>query len=212
MRPSFRGFVLRQFHAHALKCALVLWAAAVLGGTGWLLHYSNTAGETASHREGWPAASRIERGGERPSMLVFAHPHCPCSSASIGELERLMPSLRNRADVVVVFIQPRDRSPAWVESGLWERAKAIPGVKVLSDENASEADLFGAKTSGQTFLFDREGTLVFSGGLTPSRGHMGDSEGRRFILAWMNGDQSGTLVSRVFGCALKEGELGGGRE
>ena len=42
---------------------------------------------------------------------------------------------------------------------------------------AARRQRFGAETSGQTLLYDRDGRLLFSGGTTGSRGHDGDNAG-----------------------------------
>lgn len=137
-------------------------------------------------------------------LILFAHPYCPCSKASIAELERLMPRLKDKTDVQVVFVQPPGRSLEWVKNDLWEKAKSIYGVKVISDSGYRETDLFGANTSGQVFFFSKTGQKIYSGGLTPSRGHMGDSVGRDHILEWMDGKNVGRKISSVFGCSLRE--------
>jgi hypothetical protein len=77
-------------------------------------------------------------------------------------------------------------------------------VNILRDDNELEAKLFGAETSGHTVFYDQKGRLIFSGGLTPARGHMGDSLGRSAILNWMENSTHPQIVeSSIFGCALR---------
>jgi hypothetical protein len=57
-------------------------------------------------------------------------------------------------------------------------------------------------TSGQTFLYDARGTLLFSGGITGARGHAGDNAGRASIVALLNRAGAATTSTNVFGCSL----------
>lgn len=126
--------------------------------------------------------------------------------ASLGELEYLMPLFKDRVDVTVVFVQPKGHTLAWTQDALWEKAVAIPGVRLVVDPDGAEAARFGAQTSGHSFLYNSRGGLVFSGGITPARGHMGSNKGRDFITAWTRGKQGGRQISSVFGCGLTRGD------
>jgi hypothetical protein len=132
---------------------------------------------------------------------MLAHPHCPCTRASIGELALLMAHVQGRLTATVLFLSPSDMPAAWEQTDLWEDAAAIPGVTVMRDADGAEARRFGAVTSGQVIVYDASGRVLFSGGITPSRGHAGDNQGRSAIVALLDGDPS-VRGSRVFGCSL----------
>jgi hypothetical protein len=51
-------------------------------------------------------------------------------------------------------------------------------------------------------LYDVNGRLLFSGGITGSRGHAGDNAGRTAILALLHREASGRNDTFVFGCSL----------
>jgi len=51
-------------------------------------------------------------------------------------------------------------------------------------------------------LYDPEGQLAFAGGLTPDRGHLGDSPGRQRILSLVKTGTADAKQSLVFGCSL----------
>lgn len=171
-----------------------------------LLLYSREQGASGNANDFWPNESKMTR-GPYPILVVFAHPHCPCSAATIGELERLLPYLKEKVDIRIAFIQPHDRGVDWVKGDLWSRASAIPGVEVIIDRDGKEADLFDARTSGHTYLYDAGGKLVFSGGITPSRGHMGDSLGRKTILSWLETGVYPLEKTKVFGCSLRSADV-----
>ena len=133
---------------------------------------------------------------------MFVHPHCPCSRASIGELNVLLASAQDRADVHVLFVRPKGFTEEWLHSDLWKSASSIPGVKVLEDKEGVEAKKFRATVSGQTLLYDGAGHLLFNGGVTASRGHYGDNTGRSAVTSFLltgRADQDRTFV---FGCSL----------
>ena len=66
----------------------------------------------------------------------------------------------------------------------------------------AEIKRFGAVTSGQTILYDADGNVEFSGGITLSRGHEGMSTGRSSIESILDGDEPKTRETPVFGCLL----------
>ena len=112
----------------------------------------------------------------------------------------------NRAEVV--FVRPRGVAADWEQTSLWAAAAAIPGVRVRCDEEGKLAQRFGVQTSGHVLLYDPEGHLLFSGGITRSRGQQGDSAGRRALLARLSGETRSLTTTAVFGCPLfAPGEL-----
>lgn len=89
-----------------------------------------------------------------------------------------------------------------MQSDLWRTAAAIPGVTLMHDDDGREARRFGSATSGQTLLYDGDGVLRFSGGITGSRAHAGDNAGRRSLVALLSGGQPDRAATGVFGCPL----------
>jgi hypothetical protein len=133
-------------------------------------------------------------------MLV--HPHCPCSRASIGELALIMAQSQGRLAAYILFLKPEGFADHWEKTDLWQSAAAIPGVKPIADQDGVEARRFHATTSGQTVLYDAEGRLLFSGGITIARGHAGDNAGRSAIVSLVNTRIAEQAETPVFGCPL----------
>src|SRR5579872_6488183 len=73
-----------------LSAAGLLWLGMVLFGAVLLTRYSTSAGKNLQPPAHWPAASGLKRDNARPTLLMFMHPQCPCSRASVGELALLM--------------------------------------------------------------------------------------------------------------------------
>jgi len=102
----------------------------------------------------------------------------------------------------VLFVKPPGAGPDWDDTDLRRSAAEIPGVTVLTDENGTEAGRFGAETSGHTLVFDRRGALIFSGGITASRGHAGANTGESAVLAALKQEPMLRNRTPVFGCSL----------
>ena len=189
-----------------MNIALVLWLGIVCGATILMTRYSNSRGAEGPAPVSWPVDSKLALDGHRPTLLRFVHPRCPCSRASLGELERLLAQVTRRPAVELVFLKPSGTPSDWAETDLWRSASAIPDVKVYSDNNGLEARRFQAETSGQTLLYDPAGRLKFQGGITLARGHAGDNPGRTALQQLLQEGHSEQTKTPVFGCSLFEAQ------
>lgn len=185
-----------------LLLACIVWVGAVGMGLRLVWGYQNTPGQTGLPPTRWPANSEIARQLDLPTLVLFIHPHCPCSRATIGELAILMTHSQGLVNANAVFIKPAGFGPAWEKSDLWRSATEIPGVNVSVDENGIEARRFGSQTSGQVTLYSMEGELIFSGGITSSRGHHGENDGRNAIVSILDTGRAVMTETPVFGCPL----------
>jgi hypothetical protein len=104
----------------------------------------------------------------------------------------------------VLFIKPGELQDGWENTDTWKSAQRISGVMVRRDDAGLEAQLFGAATSGQVVLYDGAGRLLFSGGITPSRGHVGESAGVTRIIDLITKGEADQPDSLVFGCPIEE--------
>lgn len=190
------------------RIGLAVWGLAVAAGFVVLMEYQNGPGPQADAPSDWPDDVRQAPAPDQYTLVAFAHPHCPCTDATMGELARLMRHVRDRLAVHVYFTQPAGFSDEWTRSGLWQKAAAIPGVTPHRDPEVSVADQFGAYTSGQVLLYDPKERLVFNGGITGSRGHEGNNKGRQAVTEWVRTGQAERATTFVFGCLLRaEGEM-----
>jgi len=184
-----------------LSIACIVWLAAAGFGLRCLWVYENSPGQLATPPATWPTDSTIKRLAGLPSLVVFIHPHCPCSRATIGELAILMAHSQDKVDATAVFVKPA-HFDEWEKTDLWTSAKNIPGVKLRVDENGVEAERFQSDTSGQVALYSPDGKLLFNGGITGSRGHFGDNDGLTAIEALLAGNNPTKTNTPVFGCRL----------
>ena len=192
-----------RIHARMVIASL-LWVVVVAGGTFELMRYANTPGISGEAPKVWPAESQIPGGDNRPTLVMFAHPRCPCTRASIGELEVLLAQFHGQVNAHVVFLKPTGMETNWEKSDLWRTASSIPGVTVSTDDGGIEARRFHSETSGQTLLYDKSGVLKFQGGITLSRGHAGDNPGRSALQELLRGRDPVLSKTPVFGCSLFE--------
>lgn len=189
----------------AIGVAVALWIPAVGFGLNVLWKYSTTPGRAAEPPLEWPRRAPVALKADRATLLMFVHPQCGCSDATVGELSILMTHAGAKVDADVFFFYPHQESAAWAHTELWNAAAAIPGVHVFEDRDAEIAQSFGSFTSGQTLVYGPRGKLRFKGGITASRGHSGDNAGRSAIAALLDGKAapaSTPVVTPVFGCSL----------
>jgi len=205
-----------------LTLLVVIWIVGVGIGMKLVLDYQVRPGAAAQAPATWPATSSISRRANVPTLVLTAHPRCPCTRATLSELERIVADAHGGLDVIVLFVIPRGFDPAWAHAEVWRKAAAIPGVHVIDDPDGREVRHFGAFTSGQVLLYDGEGRLAFAGGITPGRGHEGDNAGRDAVVALANSHREPIThftateprETPVYGCALASSETGskdGGR-
>jgi hypothetical protein len=180
----------------------VVWLCLAAVGLAMLWQYDNAPGEPANAPGLWPSHSHLTRAADAPTLVVLAHPQCSCSRASLGELEELLARTDVHPKTYVVFLKPATVGDGWEQTDLWQTAKRLREVSVVRDDDGVEARAFGAATSGQTLLYDQNGRLQFSGGITGSRAHQGDNAGRQSLLALLNGGRNARTGTNVYGCPL----------
>ncbi|MFT3924198.1 MAG: RedB protein [Myxococcales bacterium] len=180
------------------------WLAVAVAGIAALWMYATTPGAGAQAPRAWPEDSAIKR-GDRFTLLMFAHPRCSCTRASLNELAWIVRQHREQVSTYVVFPQPAGTGSGWLQSTIVAFARSMGGIRVFEDQRGEESQRFRSMTSGQVLLYDPEGLLTFSGGITGSRGHEGDNLGRARVAALISGvsgRHARDVVSSVFGCEL----------
>ena len=185
----------------AIALVVSTWLVACLVGLGLLWRYKARPGAEGSPPERWPAASALARTPGRPTLVMLVHPRCACSRASLGELVHVMNEVRD-VDAYIVFDLPPDGGAAWEDGASWDQARRIPGVVTFADRGGAESARFRVEVSGHTLLYDADGVLRFSGGITGARGHAGDNVGRQQLLAVLRDRVTGRPVTNVYGCRL----------
>jgi hypothetical protein len=179
----------------------VIWVGAIAAGTAWMVRFESSPGEPARAPASWPAQASLRQGGAY-TLVMAAHPRCPCTRASLDELAVVMAESKNRIAAHVIFFVPEDASPDWWQTDLWRKAAAIPAVTPVVDRGGTLQRAFGAETSGSVAVYDAAGRLQFNGGLTAARGQRGENPGRLSLISLIESGEAAEMTP-VFGCPLR---------
>jgi hypothetical protein len=180
---------------------LGLWIVSLGVGEVFMARFQSRPGPVGEVAACWPSDTAIARRSGRPTLVVFLHPYCPCSRATLIELERVTTRCAGLADVQVVVSWDSEQAPD-SPVAILEDARAIAGVQVRFDLGAKEARRFGAATSGMAFLYDASGALQFQGGITAGRGHEGDNGGEESLVASLEHGTRHSGAAPVYGCPI----------
>jgi hypothetical protein len=191
-----------RIRTFAFVVSTLAWGGAIAIGLFVFGKYDAAPAPAGEPPSRWPSGSAIARPQTRPALLLFAHPQCPCTRASLDELIALMTHTRGLASVYVVFSAPPTASESWTHSSSWNYAASIPDVRVVLDKDSREAERFGVLASGHVLLYGTDGTLRFGGGITPARGRVGDNAGRAALAALQTGQRPARTRTPLFGCLL----------
>ncbi len=182
-----------------LFVAFALWIAAIVVGINWLMAYSFDGASVELPRHAPVEAQRMLR--DEPTLVVFLHPKCPCSLATVENLKRLVSRLDRPPVVYAIYYWPADCDATWVTEGhLFKTFCKFPGVHQELDRDGKLAARWGAQKSGHVIVLLPEGRIGFSGGITDQRGHEGDSVGMLAVQALLLNQSPPVRTAPVFGC------------
>jgi hypothetical protein len=187
----------------AAAVGVLLWAFGLGVGLHWISTYQSSVGESGRAPASWPQAAALHPVKGSPTLLMFVHPQCSCSRASLSELSALLEKRQRPISAWVIVLKPQGSASSWEQTSLVRQARAIPGVQVVLDEAGAEAARFGARTSGHLVLYGEDGQLQFSGGITGTRGHVGDNRHLQQVINTLAGNGGGqSPFAPVYGCSL----------
>ena len=196
---------------------IVGWMALVVAGFGMLWVYSHRPGAAGVSPSMLPASAPVATSPGRPTLLLFAHPGCACTQATLGELERLLTDVGpDRAPVIhVLLCRPDQEDDGWTEGPVRSRAERLAEARVSVDAGGALAREFGVTTSGTALLYGCDGDLLFRGGITASRAHEGANTGRTLLTRLLRDQSVTNAATPVYGCPMVGCDVasasGGGR-
>ncbi len=152
----------------------------------------------------WPADSTIARSKHQPMLLLFLHPHCACSQATVEQLERLTTLVPARLlpTICVVASSPRSTGRLWESTPLLNSIPRLPNSYVFHDAGGVETALFGARLSGTVMLYDVDGRRLYAGGVTMARGHDGHNAGIQAVADLLINPDANAPSVPAFGCSV----------
>ena len=191
------------FHEPTLRwTAIFLWGMGLACGLSYAIAYQYTPAQSNLAPDRWPLGTSCTLAADRPTLVMFVHPRCPCSRASLNELAILMTRCHDRLATQVLFFKPGTVETHWVHTDLWSSAEQIPNVVPRIDFEGNEQRYFNARTSGEVFVYLPTGDVLFHGGITAGRGHVGDNVGRSRLESLLLRDERAICTTPVFGCDL----------
>ena len=113
--------------------SVVAWVGAVAFGFGGLMWYENQPGASAVAAEQWPDSARLDFDATRWNLVVFLHPHCPCSQSTLTELAVLQSRVTQPLRMSLVFCKPEGAGTGWEKSRILDQAAALPNVSIVWD-------------------------------------------------------------------------------
>lgn len=167
-------------------------------------------GDQGQSAAAWPRDTVLALAPTGTTVVLMAHPRCPCTPASLDELEAVLRAVRAPVRAYVLVVRPAGAEPGFEDGPVWARTHQLPGVVPLLDTDGREAARFGARTSGHVVAYDPTGALVFAGGITGAKGCAGDNPARRALIQAI--DQVTDAISDdqtpIYGCSLTGCEQG----
>jgi hypothetical protein len=206
---SLRGW--RNLQGWRTTALVACWFAASAGVWAWTVAYGTTTAQPAASAFANPApvTGVLTTLSERPTLYLFMHPRCPCTRATITQLQRVLTASGLKQaelpEVVVVATIPNatENDSDWLESDTLRRASELPNATVQYDAGGVKARSFGAQASGSVALYAADRRLLFAGGVTVSRGHEGDCLGAEQLLQQIkNPSEQVPLTAPALGCRL----------
>lgn len=164
--------------------------------------YSNNAGEKNTPPNILLSEAPVSLIDNQYQLLMFVHPKCPCTRASIRELMRLMSHNSENISCTFFCFLPSDKNNSWLNTDITKSIEAIPNSTLISDIDGGWTKAFNTNTSGHVLLYHPNGKLLFSGGITAGRGHEGENFGRTFISNVVNKESNDNYQCPVFGCPI----------
>ena len=181
----------------------VEWIALLIAGFGILMHEAYQPVRSTGPAATFPANPAVALDPQQPTLVLFAHPQCPCTTATLDNLDQLRTQANDGLAVTVVFTLPPGVPPGWEKGKLLRMAERMRGIRIVVDRGGSIARAFGVIGSGHVLVYARTGRLLFSGGITPARGHEGDNAGSDAIVELTKGHVPPNVIHEpVFGCTL----------
>ena len=183
---------------------LVAWTGALVASAVGMAHYTSRPGDDRAPPSALPSALRNYcTSGSKATAWMAMHPHCPCTDATLDELLDIARVAGPDLDCFVLASAPQRQIDDWLGTDLARRAGESSLLQLIPDIDGALSDSIGCRTSGRVVVYGSNQQLLFAGGITPSRGHRGDSIGKRAIFAALRApNETSQVTTSTFGCEL----------
>ncbi len=147
--------------------------------------------------------ARALAGDAKYTVLVFFSAHCPCQRAHDARLRAMAEAYAPRG---VVFAAVDSEVHATPERDAAEAAKRGYPYPILVDRGAALATALGATYATYTVVFDRDGRILYHGGLDTDRRTLHDDATfylRDALDDLLAGHDPRMPTGKTLGCALE---------
>lgn len=177
-----------------------LWTAGLLVALVLFTLWAAREEQKASAKSrNWPEGAPLTLDPARLTLLVFVHPQCRGTEATLQTLAHVMERCAGHANVTIMLYEDPALLAYWKGSPIKAVAESIPGATVRNDSLGEAASFFDVTTSGSALLFAPDGTLLYRGGITPGLGQVGEGD---VLQTWLL-EGRGVRHEPVFGCSLQ---------
>lgn len=197
--------------SHTLITVTIVWVAALILGVWVAQSYGTGQPEELLHvPTTWPQGIDLDRDEGRFTLLLVLHPDCDCARKALASVLDIVGRSVNRLALRIVFTPDGKHTPESIEqSDTWHDAHDIPGAAVSLDRDGQSVRKFGFRKSAHALLYDRNGLLLFSGGITPptdvaraTAASSTDNPGANAIVLFVLAGAAPTTHAPVPGCPL----------
>src|SRR3954451_6256682 len=112
---------------------LAVWTLCAAIGTASMIRYEFTPGIRRPAPSDWPTGAETKLDAARPTLLLFLHPQCPCSRATLAEMQRLLADCGWQFALHIFFVQPAGADDDWENTHVCRAARQIPGALIHCD-------------------------------------------------------------------------------
>ena len=194
-----------SFHFWRRGLVLSVWLLLIMAGFLTLFLYEFTPGLAGDPPESWPQNPLISLTPVGKTVIVFAHPQCPCTKATFAELADALQQATVPCQVYLVWLeQPLATSQVNDLVGP-DLRQHIPESHHHWDAYHQALQIFQVRTSGHVLVFNESGDREFSGGITGGRGRLGVNSGKTALLSSLTNQSVGRTESQIYGCPLTAG-------
>jgi hypothetical protein len=147
-------------------------------------------------------------------VLEWTNPECPFVHKfyDSGEMQKLQ---KSAADKGVVWLRINSNAPGHEgaqtaeEAAAYEKSESVASKETLLDPSGKVGHLFGATNTPQMFVINKEGVLVYAGGIDnkPSAKPSDIASAKNYVTAALTETLAGQPVAipsaRPYGCSVK---------
>src|SRR5581483_1175283 len=135
-------------------------------------------------------------------VLMFISTQCPVSNAYNERMAALADEYGGKGVAVIGIDANREETPENIAAFAREHAFKFP---VLKDAGNVQADVFGAKVTPETYVYDAQGVLRYHGRIDDDRAgsNIQSKDLRNALDAVLSGKDVPVKETKAFGCTIK---------